>query len=909
MRTDHARHLREASIPTRAALATTPPGTDVAGVGAGAFERLRHQAELQVRGDGCVSPLFDLLEPEVPGESGPYRGFAALPAPSEGDLFLDLEGDPYALDGGLEYLFGIVESIDGEPRYPAYWAHDRAQEKQAFEAVVDFVTERRARTPGLHVYHYASYEPSALRRLMGTHGTREAALDDLLRGEVFVDLYAVVRNAIRCSTESYSLKAVESLYMTRPAGAVMDAGSSIVAYERYLEERDATVLDEIAAYNEDDCVSTLGLRDWLEERRVEAEARWGPIPRRPEPTEATPEELTAREADLAALAERLTAGVPDDQAARSTEQQAMWLLAQMLHWHRREEKPQWWAYFHRIHDLAGDDFVADPECIGNLLLEREVGALKRSMVYRYGFEPQDHKFSTGDAPVDPATGSGAGTITDLGDDWLELKRGPKLDGVAHPTALIPGGPFDTKVQRAAIRAIAEWVAEHGIDAPGAHRAARDVLLARPPRLRAHSAGTSIAGGGESSLDAACRVVFDLDDGCLPVQGPPGAGKTFTGAHMIVKLLDAGRRVGITAYTHSAIGNLLDEVCKVAAEQDVEVRAIQRSDDEQRHAPDAVEVTTSNDRVDAALAGGEVQLVAGTSWLWCREQMRDAVDVLVVDEAGQISLANVLAVSVAASNLVLLGDPQQLAQPSQAAHPEGAGVSALEHLLAGHETIPPERGLFLDATYRMHPAVCAFVSEIAYENRLHAAPGCESQADDAWAGLRFVPVTHEHNRVRSPEEAAAVAELVTGLVGRPWTDHLGDTEPLTLDKVIVVAPYNAHVAELHRALPRGTRVGTVDKFQGREGAVAIYSMASSSADDAPRGMTFLYDLHRFNVAVSRARAIGVVVCSPELLRVLCHTPEQMRLANALCRFAELAESHKGAGNARAELSRTSESLGS
>jgi len=888
MRRGQARRLAGAEIGTVAALAAAPAGTTVAGIGPPVLERLREQAALQVEGAGCTPPLHRLLPPTdvAPGE--PARGLAALPEPSTGDLFLDLEGDPYAMDGGLEYLFGIVEVVDGDPEYHAFWAHDRAGEKEAFEQLIDFITERRARFPDLHVYHYAPYEPSAIGRLMGAHGTRETEVDDLLRGKVFVDLFRIVRDAVRLSTESYSLKSVERLYMHRTAEAVMDAGSSIVWYERYLAEHDNALLRDLEAYNRDDCVSLVGLRAWLEARRIDAEAEFGPIARFVPPPVETPPELRQWEREIADLTDRLTEGVPDDPADRDADQQARWLLAQLLSWHRREDKPTWWRYFDRVERATVDDLSDDPECIGGLEHVAELRKEKQSTVRRYRFEPQDHKFVAGSQPVDPATRNGAGEIVDLGDDFLDLTRGPKRELTPHPRALVPGRPYNTDAQREAIHRVAQWVIGDGIDAPGRFRAARDLLLRRAPRIRGTPAGSEITRPGEAALHAACRVVTDLDESCLPIQGPPGSGKTYAGAHMICTLLAAGRRVGVTAHTHAAITNLLREVCAVAGKREVEVRGIQKTDEGKGCDDDLIECAGDNDRVDAALSAGEVNLVAGTSWLWAREDMQSTVDVLFVDEAGQMSLANVVAVSGATDSVVLLGDPQQLAQPSQGSHPPGAGVSALQHVLGSDETIPPDRGLFLDATYRMHPSVCAFISEIAYEDRLHSAPGRELQVVDGFAGLRFVPVPHEGNRVRSPEEAATVRKVVDGLIGARWTDHEGNEHKLTPNDIIIIAPYNAHVAEVRRALPH-TRVGTVDKFQGQEGVVAVYSMASSSVEDAPRGMNFLYDLHRLNVAVSRARAVGIVVCSPELLRVLCHTPEQMRLANGVCRYVEMVRS--------------------
>jgi len=273
-------------------------------------------------------------------------------------------------------------------------------------------------------------------------------------------------------------------------------------------------------------------------------------------------------------------------------------------------------------------------------------------------------------------------------------------------------------------------------------------------------------------------------------------------------------------------------------------------------------------------------------------MQNLVDVLLVDEAGQFSLANAVAVCSAAQSMVLLGDPQQLEQPTQAVHPDGAGISALDHLLGGHDTVPADRGVFLDKTYRMHPAITEFVSQTSYDGRLASVEGLAGQRVQApgaltGSGLRWVPVPHQGNSSASDEEAAVVAALVVDVCRGTWWDAKGAQRPLTLDDVLIVAPYNRHVARLVDRLPQGARVGTVDKFQGQQAPVVIYSTASSSAADAPRGVDFLYDVHRLNVAVSRAKALTVIVAGPDLLDAEARTPAQLRSVNALCRFVEEA----------------------
>jgi uncharacterized protein len=276
-------------------------------------------------------------------------------------------------------------------------------------------------------------------------------------------------------------------------------------------------------------------------------------------------------------------------------------------------------------------------------------------------------------------------------------------------------------------------------------------------------------------------------------------------------------------------------------------------------------------------------------------MIDSVDVLFVDEAGQISLANVVAMARATRNVVLLGDPQQLDQPLRGTHPPGADRSALAHLLGRDATMPPTRGLFLEKTWRLHPDLCDFTSEVFYDDRLEPMPHLALQrvaagdtlADGTGPRRLDVPTVGADNE--SPDEADAVAALARAIVaGRSsWVNEEGETRPIGWSDILIVAPYNAQVGQIKRRLPAEARVGTVDKFQGQEAPISIYSMTTSTPELAPRGMDFLYSRHRLNVATSRARCISIVVASPDLLRVRARTPEQMRLANAFCRFEEMA----------------------
>ncbi len=902
MRSGQAVALRSYGVPTMTALAQQSPDRDPPGnMDPATFRELRAQAALQHEGpypDG--SPRHELLDAWEVG-----LGLCSLPSPSAGDIFFDMEGDGLARDTPLEYLFGAVEP-NGE--YHAWWGHDDAGERQAFEDFVDFAIAKLNRFPDMHIYHYAAYEKTAVRRLMSRHGTREEEVDRLLRNEILVDLYRVVRQGIRLSTDSYSLKKVERLYMPARAESIADAAGSMVMYERWLVSREdggsgnSELLDEIALYNERDCESTRLLRNWLEARRVEEERLRGAPIERPPTIDETSETQDAKIAATQAVADALLTSLPEDPEERTDAQRATGLLAPLLSFHRREGKVGWWRHFDQL-AMTREELERDTYALGPLTL---IGAHDEEgrAIERYRFEPQEHHIAAGDHPLDPqlkSRGGGPAAVgevieIDSGRGEITLSRSAASARLGMVQFLIPARPIPTNAQQESLLDLGRWVAANGIDAVGDWRPARDLLVRVPPRLL-NGVVCAAREPDESASAAAIRLILSLDEGCLPIQGPPGAGKTHTAAEAILALLKEGRGpIGVTALSHSAIRTLLAKVEELAPAHGWMPRMLHLRSS--REGTEFIHMARTNGDVEAALDEAAVDVVGATSWHFARPGVEGRFDTLIVDEAGQMSLADVLAVSRAGQHIVLVGDPRQLAQPLQGSHPTGVGVSALDHLLGGGVIIAPDRGVLLDRTWRMHPDVCAFVSRSFYGSKLGSEPECATQAvlehRTLLTGLRTAPVVHAGDRVHSDAEASRVGEIVDQLTSSMWRDSAGIERRLTLDDIVVVAPYNAQVACLGEALPAGARVGTVDRFQGQEAAVSIFSMATSSVEDLPRNLEFLFSLNRLNVAVSRARGLSVLVCSPELLRARCHTPEQMRLVNALCRFVEMAAAWSDAG---------------
>jgi predicted RecB family nuclease len=850
------------------------------------YERVREQAKIQVEGRLKGSVLYEALPP------GPGFGLSRLPEPSAGDIFFDFEGDPFVGDGGLEFLFGYLYcEADGTRRYIGDWASTRQEERIAFERFIDFVTERRKTYPNLHIYHFASYEPAALKRLMGRYATRETELDNLLRAETFVDLYSVVRHAIRASVESYSIKKLEPLYSFTRAVPLEDVSAVLARTQARLELADCAGIPEedksaIKGYNRDDCASTEGLRDWLEALRAKLIGDGAAIDR-PAPAEAEiSPELDAWQKRVAAVCARLVDGVPDDASERTVDQQARRLLASLLDWHGREKKAVWWEYF-RLRDLSVDDLLHERDGLAGLEFIAQVGGTPKAPVHRYKFALQDTEIRAKDK-LRSLGGEKFGSVVaiSLDDCTIDVKKRKDTTDF-HPEAIFAHSVVGTQVLADSLMRLGEYVADNGIKGDGEHRAARDLLMAAAPRLR----GQDLQQPSESALGAAIRVGLNLDRSVFPVQGPPGAGKTFTGARMICALAGQGKTVGVTANSHKVIRNLLDEVVSAANQQSI--RCIQSVPEKEDDLPN-LRFTTDNAAFLRTL-GTDADVGGDTAWFWARPDASRCVDVLFIDEAAQMSLANVLAVSQAADSIVLLGDPRQLEQPIQGSHPDGAEVSALDHILGPHATVPADRGLFLEETWRLHPLICAFNSELFYEGRLHSRAGLESQEIRSkgrlnGSGLRYLPVEHTGNQSSSKEEAESIRELVADITttGTTWIDRHGVERPVQLTDILIIAPYNAQVSELQERLRLpGARIGTVDKFQGQEAPIVIYSMTTSSHSDAPRGMEFLYSANRLNVATSRARCVCVVVASPRLFEADCRTPRQMQLANAFCRYLELA----------------------
>lgn len=732
------------------------------------MERLRSQASIQLEGRRAAAPRFKLL----PGDA--LHGFNRLPLPNANDVFLDLEGDPFVGDSGREFLFGVAWRSGGALQYAGRWALTEAEERTSFEATIDFVMERWRADASARVYHYGSYEAAALKRLVGRHNTRERELDDLLRGKVLVDLLQVVKHALQASVESYSLKALEELVGFRRSLSLRLSSAALALVGRHLQHGNHERLpDQVATavetYNRDDCLSTEALRNWLETTRDaaihEGNAFSRPVPPAPQPELVEPATETTR------LRDGLLARLPPDEVDHNSEHRALMQLAHLLEFHRREAKPVWWEYFH-LKDATDEELFDHPHAAAGLeFVERLAG--KRSPVDRFRYPPQEVDLRPDWEAHHRELGK-VGTVVGVDREacTIDVRRTRDTEQ-HHPTSLFGHSYVRTEPQQAALLRLASWFTSQTLRDTTRHLAARALLLREAPRL---SAG-DLRLEGEASLDQACRVTGVLDRSVLPIQGPPGTGKTFIGAAIICALVRAGKRVGVTANSHAVIRKLLDEALLIAARQRLTLDTAQKVDERSEGRSPIFETTDNAEALDR-LRLGSSQVLGGTTWLWASEAAMESVDVLIIDEAGQMAFANALAASQCARSLVLLGDPQQLNQPTRGAHPPGVGVSVLEHMLNGAPTISSERGLFLEHTRRLSPPIARFTSELFYAGRLEAMLGLENQSLDGCppftgSGLWFLAVPHQGNTTASVEEVAVVATQVKRLLRKgAWTDAAG-----------------------------------------------------------------------------------------------------------------------------------------
>jgi predicted RecB family nuclease len=945
--------FKTAGIHTVAQLANMKPGFHVPDLGRNVQSRLQAQASLQAQKAKTQKDTYELIE------SSPGKGFERLPAPSRGDLFFDIEGDPLA-QGGLEYLFGVITYGDQGEVFRHWWSHDHVQEKQTFQEFMLFLSQHLAQYPDANIYHYNAYETAALKRLAGRYAVCEEQIDNLLRQHKFVDLYQIARHSIRTSESGFSLKNLEIFFGRKRNNTINSADMSVVFYNRWRESGQDELLNDICDYNKVDCESTYLLREWLVSLRP-ADLSWF--------ENSDEESQEPKEWEIQHALYRTAFSEVNDEYRDLAEK-----VSDLLEFHRREDKVEWWETFDRQNKFT-DELIDDWDCIADLSLTGAPVPEKRSWLYTYEFPPQEYRRRKHDKVFDVVTLQSAGSIFYIDDKrrLVQLKIGKKR----HETDPLPAHfsigsakPLPTTVMRNAIYAFADSV----IAGDNGYQCIRDLLTRSIPRLKNKEAGEIIVSRtkhladddlmeDDHLLEETKLAVMNLDNSYLSIQGPPGTGKTYITSHAVVELMRKGKRVGITSNSHKAIHVLLEKIETEATKQNFDFVGIKKASGNQPETyyhgidksrrfifnldkPTDIDRIVSNEGIpddtygfnvipledgkmlsfndNAAMQRPRVwsskrkqteeeneeapegvektspdepwlqsaQLFAGTAWLFSRPKFREQLDYLVIDEAGQVALANVVAMGTATKNIILVGDQMQLAHPIKGTHPGEAGTSGLVFLLGSNRVIPPEKGIFLDTTRRLHPDICDFVSHAFYQGKLKAHPLTKKRSlvlnsgSLPNAGIRMVLSEHRGCTQKSIEEGKIVGSYYTELLKQQFqdVDSDGTLQPLKAiseKNILVVTPYNAQDLHLRTILPDDSKIGTVDKFQGQEEQITLISMVTSTSEDIPRNMEFLYSRNRLNVALSRAKCLSTIVLNPNLLDAPCRTIEQMELVNTFC----------------------------
>ena len=871
------KNLEKAGIATMQALADSEL-TSIPNMSGDVFARAKAQAKLQIASRDKEKPDYIVL----PHEVGEQRGLAILPPHSGNDVFFDIEGYPH-IEGGLEYLWGNTYFDEsGSKLFKEFWAHDSKQEKKIFIEFIDWIYGLWLEDPTMHVYHYANYEIAAIRKLMGRHGVCEEKVDNLLRNNVFVDLYNVVRHGIMIGEPRYSIKNVEHIYRPARETDVASGGESIVVYENWREDPDgltwetSEVLNSIRDYNIDDCDSTQELTVWL--RTEQAKHKITYLVPDGEGEKEVPDAVT----ETTQLRDRLLGA---SEAEADTKRAALLeVLAWSLEFHNRENKPTWWRLFERL-GWTELEFFDDMDCLAGLTRTSTEPYLptarSKNYIYEYAYDTDQ-----------PYKGSGKKFYV-LGEEGMKIERrdydpDAGLISFSYKEALpkrlniLPDEFVGPKPIPAAIKTVIESLLETDFKPC----AIVDFLTRSRPRIVGSPTGDIIKTDAEFMTEI-IQAATNLDNSYLCIQGPPGAGKTYTAKHIIGELLRQGKRVGISSNSHKAIINLMSGVASYVEDENIHCNIVKAGGDKEDPFFERDNVKYVKDVKD--FVPQDACCFGGTAWAYSNEHVRDSFDYLFIDEAGQVSVANMIGMSQSCSNIILMGDQMQLGQPIQGTHPGESGMSILDYLLEEHATIPSDIGVFLPKTFRMHPDVCELISRQVYERKL-SSDACTDKHIVQTAGplitqksgVCFVPVFHEGNTQGSPEEVMQITAIANELIGSSyWPDPDGGERRIGWGDILFVAPYNYQVNLLRVALGEDAKIGSIDKFQGQEAPIVILSMCASDAADSPRGIDFLFSKNRLNVAISRAQALAIVVGNPKLANTSVKSLKQMEQINFFC----------------------------
>ena len=925
IRASQIKKIQEIGITTLSELASTEQ-TNIKGISTETLNKLKAQAAIQLASRDQDKPFFTVLN------DNDGKGLSGLPPKSPLDIYFDIEGHPIIV-GGLEYLWGVsfedANAAQGKDyAFKGWWAHNQAQEKLAFEGFIDWCYERWQQDPTLHIYHYATYEITAINKMVSRYQTRKDQVAELYANHVFIDLYKVVKSGLLVGEPKYSIKNIEHLYRKDRETLVANGGDSIVFYENWYSngglenwiEQDNgykswavnpdhfdwhpwETLKEIRSYNIDDCESTLELVEWLRKQKQEHAISYTEIETIPKDGLEKTDKQIENEQKRQALIQRQQALIDqfEAQAGLKADPHAI-LLVSLLHFYDRERKSKLFTYFQRA-DKTDEELFDDDTVVFDLSLksQQEIDGKINCVALFTNDQPlRTDKLNT--ATIKDSTAKVSKIeITELNAHYSEISFviNPDQQDALQQLPLTLFGD-DARINTDTLENRLCDITEDYFHTRQLPKLLLTIINQANPRFTGQQSPLPISRiqypDNDDYLSAIITAVKAMDDTCFCIQGPPGAGKTYTAKNIIKALVQQGKRIGVMSNSHAAIMNLLkpliDELPETAISK-IGGYGSQKDFKAQFSFEDYAHFEYRQGMpFTKAKPYAHYQIVGATVYGFANDVSYDEpVDYLFVDEASQVALANLIAVSGAAKNIILMGDQMQLEQPIQGSHPGQSGASALEFMLMDHAVIPDDKGIFLERTYRMHPAVCAPLSEIVYEGKLRAdadnskqlitipKPKLITQSH----GILSVAVQHEGNTQSSEEEVLVVQRLIDELKTGTFTNKDGQQNSITEADILVIAPYNMQVNLLKEKLGSTLKIGTIDKFQGQEAPVVIISMSISDIEESPRGLDFVLDINRLNVAVSRAQALAIIVSNEGLEQCKVNSLAQMAKVGLFCRL--------------------------
>ena len=868
-------------------------------INAESFKKIQLQAQLQEEKRNTGEDKIVILDSDF------GKGFYKLPKPDDGDVFFDIEGYP-RMDRPFEYLHGLYYKDKGKLKFKDLWAknYNKESEKNIFIELINFLEKRFVEYPNAHIYHYASYEKRAIRELATSYSSEfpkgDIVNDDLLRKEKYVDLFSIVSQSIRTSERDLSLKSIEKFYNFKRKADIVKADDSVIKYDNWIATKNEKYKQDIINYNEEDCISTYLLREFLVKNKPE-NIDW--FVKQEEITKEGEEpNKYRRKASNKLSREEVEVDLNNrlEKKKNKTNKKFVENLKNFIGFHWKSNKPEFWEVFDRA-EKTHLELEDDTECIANsVLIDDKPKVTEDGFIYSYRFNDQNYKQKEGKSAFDAHQIKGLGTIHSIEENFpdkniVKILVSKRRKNIEMPSLLTLGNTMPPQVHQHD-QALNKFLEDYILNNGENYKSIMDMLERKEPDIKNIKSGSILIEENKDLITQSIEIVKNLNNSYLTIQGPPGTGKTYTSAKIIIELMKAGKKVGVTSNSHEAIKTLLIAIEQQAVNQNYEFSGMRKSKSSDKHEWKFIRNVTTGKPLNM----DSYSLFAGTSWFFVDPRMNKTLDYLFIDEAGQVALGTTIANATSADNLVLIGDQMQLSQPMRAKHEGYARMSSLDFILEDDDTISTDKGVFLNVTRRLNKKICNYISTSFYDSRLTSDPITETRSVNLKLdpikdeGLFYVPIDHNGCSQRSDEEADLVEKVFNKIVNKEYKSE-NITGKISAKDIMVVAPYNAQANNIRERLKKkfkdDVRVGTIDLFQGQEAKVVLISMTTSDVESLPRHKDFFFSRNRLNVAISRAECVAIIIFNENLLLASASSIKEMKLINSFCKLLEFKTNYK------------------